>query len=33
MTLSFSSSNNAETIFAIIFVLIWAGAFVVTLNA
>jgi len=33
--LSFSSksSNGADTIFAIIFVIIWVGAFIVTLNA
>lgn len=33
LTLSFSTKNGAETIFAIIFVIIWVGAFVVTLNA
>ena len=33
LTLSISSSDGAETIFAIIFVIVWAGAFIVTLNA
>jgi hypothetical protein len=32
LTLSISS-NDVETIFAIIFVIVWAGAFIVTLNA
>lgn len=33
ITLSFATSNQAETVFAIIFVVIWIGAGVVTLNA
>jgi len=32
-TLSIASSNQAETVFAIIFVVVWIGAGVVTLNA
>ena len=32
-TLSFSSKNEADVIFGTIFVIVWAGAGIVTLNA
>ena len=33
LSLSTNEKSGAETIFAIIFVIVWAGAFIVTLNA